>query len=655
MSRFKVNLTQVTISGLTLVILLMALLYIQLSSAAEEAVNKGSALLLELNDTTELVEDRVRLFFAEAEQILEEVAETESLDLMTTPDSKLSDLLMNKASKLDDISEVTFTWERGQISVFRDSGGELQSQTRLGPEPAQHRTYATLAQPRLAGRAIWSDLHYSQLGNKQGDKNQVVVTVQKAIRRRGKLLGVVRVGRTTTQLDLVQKVGNLPGWLFLCDEQGRRITRFEESEALVENEDAFRYASENAPPAVREALRQFGSSAARDRPNFLSKFRSNEEPYVVSFRALKGSQDWYVGMVWPESHFLQSLVEAKRMALLTLTLVVLALMTLTVGLLRLFHGDLSRLVKASTRMQDLDFEANDESFRISEVEDVSTNLEGAKATLRAVSKYIPIDLVRQLFSQDLKPELGGSAQQLSLMFTDVADFTTISEALTTDELAQDLAVYLQQMDAAIEVHEGNVLERMGDALLVIWNAPAKVEQHSLKACRAALECVKATKDNPWSTRFGLHCDQVMVGHFGSENRMNYGILGDGVNLASRIEGLNKHYGTTILVTAAVAQQCQEELCFRAVDRVSVKGKAESVEVLELLGAHSEISSETRATREDYEKALELYRKHNFEQALRIWENLGDDPPSRVMAARCQLYLTNSPGDDWDGTFRPDFK
>ncbi len=153
--------------------------------------------------------------------------------------------------------------------------------------------------------------------------------------------------------------------------------------------------------------------------------------------------------------------------------------------------------------------------------------------------------------------------------------------------------YFAALASEIERHEGIIDKFIGDAVMAIWNAPVKTQDHPLKACRAAWSCVEALErlfDHPtWEghpkfpTRFGLHSDEVLIGHFGAPQRMDYTSLGDGVNLAARLEGLNKQYGTRILVSQSVYEVARQEFRFRRLDRVAVKGKTRGVEVYELLG------------------------------------------------------------------------
>jgi adenylate cyclase len=228
-----------------------------------------------------------------------------------------------------------------------------------------------------------------------------------------------------------------------------------------------------------------------------------------------------------------------------------------------------------------------------DVEAVLAGLERAKTAMRALGKYTPIDLVRRLYADNVEPALGGELRRVTLMFTDIKDFTTFAEPLPPERLATLLGRYFEVMTAAVTAHGGTVDKYIGDALMVMWNAPAAVADHAARACRAALACVAAADAlcasaewrglPPLHTRFGIHTGDVMVGHFGAPERFSYTALGDGVNLAARLEALNKQYGTTILVSGAVAAAVGDEFVLRPVGRVTVKGKTQAVDVFELRG------------------------------------------------------------------------
>jgi adenylate cyclase len=308
-------------------------------------------------------------------------------------------------------------------------------------------------------------------------------------------------------------------------------------------------------------------------------------------------------------------------------------------------------------MRAFDFAREPTDSVVREVHDVRAGLERAKTVVRAMEKYVPLDLVRRLYESNEEPALGGELCVVSLLFTDMEGFTSLSERLTPDELARRLGAYLEVMTEAIERTSGTIDKYIGDAVMAFWNAPAKVERDAEKACEAVLACQRAAADlfaSPsWSglppvvTRFGLHRAEVMVGHFGAPTRLNYTALGDGVNLAARLEPLCKQYGVTVLASEAVVSEAGSSFAFRRIDRVAVKGKVRGVDVYELLGRYGE-TIPNLAEAERYEQAFEAYLAREFSRAEALLRAQLHDPPSNVLSERCRLLDAAPPPGDWAG-------
>jgi adenylate cyclase len=286
------------------------------------------------------------------------------------------------------------------------------------------------------------------------------------------------------------------------------------------------------------------------------------------------------------------------------------------------------------------------------VADVMQGVELAKTAMRSLGKYVPMDLVRELHAANREPELGGELVTLSMMFTDIEGFTSLSERLAPDALAQALGRYLEAMTAGVRETQGTVDKFIGDAVMAFWNAPRSAQDHAVRACRAALACLRATRElyaspawdglPPLVTRFGLHTARVMVGHFGAPERLAYTALGDGVNLAARLEGLCKQYGVVVLASETIVKAAGGGFHVRRIDRVAVKGKREAVDVYELMEAPSDAAH-------TYEEAFGAYLARDFERARGLLLAQPDDPPSRVLAARCDAFAADPPPPDWDGT------
>jgi len=539
--------------------------------------------------------------------------------------------------------------------------------TRQGPapDPTEHPTFVTPF-ARFYGQPLWTDLHYSELDSHLPEaQRRVGVSVMKTVEDgQGAFAGVLRVGLLTRKVDELiarENAANAPHRIFLCDNEGRLVTRGVAGDDLEEQADeALRVAGEGLSPEIAMALRH--PALGRIRPGHLEdsgQLLAAGERYLVAFRGLAQTQGWRVGIVVPESAYLGGLI-ATRNRLLAVSGALLAAALLAGGLtLRGVRRGLGEIVAAAQRMASFDFAPLATRSSFGDVQAVMSSVELAKTALRAMSKYVPVDLVRHLYQTKREPVLGGELIQVSLLFTDIEDFTRLSEALPPNELARLLGLYLEAMTRAIHAAEGVIDKYIGDAVMAVWNAAAPCQDHALKACRAVLACQDATRalfaspewegHAPLLTRFGLHTDRVMVGHFGAPDRMSFTALGDGVNLASRLESLNKQYGTRVLASEAVYQEAKSAYDFRLLDRVAVKGKTQGVRVYELLGPAHEPTTNLKAA-QVYEQALAAYWARDFEAALALLAENQDDPPSAILAARCRRLELDPPDAGWDGIY-----
>jgi adenylate cyclase len=540
----------------------------------------------------------------------------------------------------------------------------LRRQDGIVDDPTEHATFRTTTSRRFHGQVLWTDLHYSELDSHLPEPDQrVVVTVMKAVAdESGRFAGVLRVGRLTQQLDaLVQRESreNAPHTVFLCDERGGLLTRTGASDRLADVNGDLRVVPALLPPELAAALAH--PALARVAPGALRQggpLDVGGRRYLVTFRGLGRTQGWRVGILVPEDHYLGALIEARNrlIALSAATLVVVSLVGAVS--LRAVRRGLGRIDAAAARIRDFEFAEAPASSSFRDVASVLESLELAKTALRALGRYVPVALVRHLYKTRREPVLGGELAVVSLMFTDIQDFTALSERSTPDELAGALGLYLEAMTGAIHGSQGIVDKYVGDAVMALWNAAAPCPEPATHACRAAVACIESTRAlyasaawkgwPPLATRFGLHKDRVMVGHFGAPDRMSFTAIGDGVNLASRLEGLNKQYGTTVIASEAVYDEAKEEFAFRLLDVVAVKGKTRGVRIYELLGPAEQDGARTEAARR-YEAAFAAYQARDFAGAVARLEGSDDDAPSRVLLDRCRKLIDQPPSDDWDGT------
>jgi len=288
-----------------------------------------------------------------------------------------------------------------------------------------------------------------------------------------------------------------------------------------------------------------------------------------------------------------------------------------------------------------------------------------KEIRRTFAKYVAPALVDSLLKDSDNLKLGGRREHMSVFFSDVRGFTTISEKLAPEELSKILNLYLTPMTQLVFKNQGTLDKYMGDAIMAFFGAPVKTPNHAADACRCALESQQKlleiqkdflSKGLPnIEIGIGINTGDMSVGNMGSDIVQSYTVMGDSVNLASRLEGITKEYGVRIVISEFTYQEVKDQFVARELDLVKVKGKLKPVRIFELL---SEKLNETAAKADEkltlYQSAYETYAAKDFKQAksqfeklLTIWEN---DSVSKLYIKRCDDFIEEPPPPDWDGVF-----
>jgi adenylate cyclase len=290
---------------------------------------------------------------------------------------------------------------------------------------------------------------------------------------------------------------------------------------------------------------------------------------------------------------------------------------------------------------------------------------GQKALIKdAFGQYLSPKVVADLVKDPDKLALGGEEREMTAYFSDIAGFSTFSENMTPSELVLVLNEYLTEMCNIISASEGTIDKFEGDAVIAFWGAPAIQADHATLACLASIEMNKSVHvlRDKWiqegrpaiKVRMGLNTGRMVVGNMGSAQRMDYTMMGDAVNLAARLEGANKFYGSDLMVSDATYQQAKDAVDARLLDTLRVVGKNEPITVWQLLERKGETKGLMADLVAQYEKAMGLYKDRDwgaardaFKLALAISE---DDGVSVTYMKRCEQYMSNPPPADWDGVF-----
>jgi adenylate cyclase len=284
-----------------------------------------------------------------------------------------------------------------------------------------------------------------------------------------------------------------------------------------------------------------------------------------------------------------------------------------------------------------------------------------KLLQQSLALHLSPSRVQQLIAQPdlLKP--GAEKQELSIMFSDIADFTKISEGMDSDDLAHMMNNYFESAIGAVHETDGTVVKLIGDAIFAVWNAPLKQEDHRVRACRAALKLrdqpVSFTiggKESVLFTRIGLHTGVANVGNFGSATRFDYTALGENINLASRMEGLNKHLGTQVLMTGETHSAVADHFVTRPLGSFQLKGFEKPVEVFELVGAPDQDAA-TREWRDVFAQALALYCAQDFSTAKMLFGQVlhlkPEDGPAKFYLGRISDIESEKMVLEWGGHTR----
>jgi adenylate cyclase len=375
---------------------------------------------------------------------------------------------------------------------------------------------------------------------------------------------------------------------------------------------------------------------------------------------------WSVGAYAPEADFLGRVQAENRTSLWLGALVLAAAIAFAFFLANRVARPLAELARQMDEVGRFELEGRAPPRSVfTEIDAMGVALARMKSGLGSFARFVPRDLVRQVLASGREARLGGELRTLTVVFSDLAGFTTLAEKTSPDELVSRLGGYLERMTRTITAEGGTVDKFLGDGIMSFWGAPAEQPDHAARACVAALRCQRAldematSDDGRWvaetHTRIGIATGEVLVGNVGTPDRLNYTVMGDTANLAARLESLCKQYGVRVLASEAAFEGARHRVIARPVDVVAVKGKRAAVRVYELLALADEAEAEAaRALAERSERALAAYLARDFAAALGAWEEIlaerPDDKAVRTLRDRAAGFVVSPPPDSWDGSW-----
>ena len=277
---------------------------------------------------------------------------------------------------------------------------------------------------------------------------------------------------------------------------------------------------------------------------------------------------------------------------------------------------------------------------------------------KSFALYLAPHVINRMLSSNKLPELGGETRNVTVFFSDIEGFSLIAEKMSPDNLMELMNEYLSAMTDVIERHGGYVDKYIGDSIVAVFGAPADDPDHAANAARAALDCCTqlaelnassaAFQEYKLAQRIGINSGEALVGNFGSRRRFNYSVMSDAVNLASRLEGANKFYGTTVIASETTVALTGEAFAWRELDAIRVKGRIQALKIYELLARAAELTPERRLLIANYAEGLAHWRAREFDRAATCFgRSAGIDRPAALFRDRARELAAAPPGGDWD--------
>ncbi len=433
---------------------------------------------------------------------------------------------------------------------------------------------------------------------------------------------------------------------YRISDHGRSFILNSDGEILIPNAEGLDPIAEKmAHSVVTDAYQRFIGS----KKNYM-EIVSDKTKYLVYIEQFPISlgAPWYFVITVPFDDFFGSFIKNLNQ----LAFISLLIFLLFGFLIYLFSKHISKpIVEMADELDHIRHLDYEKKFHIhSNIEEIVTlenSITALQNAVRSFGKYIPKEIVKKLIGQGKEITLGGKRKHISLMFSDIKDFTTTSESFPVETLLFSLEKYYEVLSDIIIEKEGTIDKFIGDSIMAFWNAPEAIPEHPKKACLAVLKCHKACNVDyrknqlfDWTTRFGLHAGEVIVGNIGTFERMNYTIVGDVVNAASRVTSLNKEYHTSIIITDAIKKEAGDEFITRPLDFIAVRGKTIKLLIYELVGT---VDGELQATPEqvklcqEFTKAYNLFTNDKMAEAKKLFQEIAkqfpNDTPTKIYLSR----------------------
>lgn len=550
------------------------------------------------------------------------------------------------------VTRTTFNWDKSDHVIKRIASTELDYDPRVRP---------WYLQAKKEKKTIWTDIYYYKPIPDLG------ITVATPAYRHGKFYGVFGIDVNLKYLaELINKQRiREHGFCFIITKKGKLIVYPDHDVFATASPKKFEFLNvHDIPiPLISQSLDKFYKSGEKKQ---VFPFEYNGATYMVSYEPVPAfvNYEWLVGVVVPKSDFTKDL-QSLYVTTLTIGIIILILgMIFISALISHIVQPIKLLVKETENIKDFNLEGEVViKSRIKEIIYLKDSIHSMKKGLKLFQKYIPKILVKQLIESGEDVRVGGVRKKLTSFFSDIEGFTSICEKTDPNLLLIQMSEYFEELTQIIIKEKGTIDKYIGDSIMAFWGSPLPEAIPSHHAARAALFCqsrlgylnAKWVSEGkvPLITRIGIHSGEAIVGNVGSSERLNYTAIGDSINIASRLEAINKNYKTRIIVSDVVYEQIKDAFILRFVDCVIVKGRSSGINIYELLSDNiQKIAFDITTYNATFSKGFHAYQQQQWDDAISYFNCCLDIYPTDNIAPifidRCAQFKLTPPDFEWNG-------
>lgn len=515
----------------------------------------------------------------------------------------------------------------------------------------------------------WSDIYILSTNKQPGIANSYPLQ-----NNLGKEFGVIGADISLDRLKEILKEIRFNGISMILTTKGEVVASpfIENTAKVAGNETQLLSLNELEDKLPSAAFKQYQQTGEKK-----SIFNYNDNKYVSVIKSFEGVlfKNWLFMIAMPEEELVGAIKKTQQETMaMSLGILILSIMLISYIAHRIAKP-IVQLAKQANSITQFDLtEPKKVRSGIVEIQLLQASITAMRRSLVSFGKFVPRSLVRKLIDKGVEVKIGGKSKKLTMLFSDIAGFTTVSETYPPDKLMIHLSEYLEELTNIIIKEQGTIDKYIGDAIMAFWGAPQTDRDHALHACKAALQCQQRLNDlnRKWhfekkpilETRIGIHTGDVIVGNMGSTERLNYTILGDNVNLAARLEGVNKVFHTHIIISEETLHFVRDFAVVRPLDVVAVKGKNIGIKIYELIALKGSdpllVPTDMQVDfARQFEKSFTFYHEQRWEEAIQGFERLqqlfGKDITAEMYIKRCKIFKETPPGPDWDGVFHLETK